>query len=198
MSMTGAWIYTEGTRSGRWANISLLGIEDAGGIPSAEWNNLTTGSGLLLFADGTWNHSGQFHLYFKGAGSEQSSQVDDLLAPADPHYPASPTAWRGVWHRCVDYVNHLIGGEVVVLEEFAQEWRVSMEAREAEAAAARREIQSPDPDEVVRRAAETAKARLREIRRRRVDERLGRAEGEPHGADATAPGQPQPSDEVVS
>jgi len=129
MSMTGAWIYTKGTRSGRWANIPLLGIEDAGGIPSAEWNNLTTGSGLLLFPDGTWNHSGHFHLFFKGAGSEQASQVDALLAPADPHYPASPTAWRGVWRRCVDYVNHLVGGEVVVLEEFAQEWRVSMEAR---------------------------------------------------------------------
>ncbi len=192
MSMTGAWIYTKGTRSGRWANIPLLGIEDAGGIPSAEWNNLTTGSGLLLFPDGTWNHSGHFHLFFKGAGSEQASQVDALLAPADPHYPASPTAWRGVWRRCVDYVNHLVGGEVVVLEEFAQEWRVSMEAREAELAAARRDIQLPDPDEAVRRAADTAKAKLRDIRQRRVDERLAREEGAPESQKAGA------ADEVAS
>ncbi|WOQ16366.1 hypothetical protein [Raineyella sp. W15-4] len=176
--MAGAWIYTQGTRSGRWANISLLGIEDAGGIPSAEWNNLSTGAGLLLFADGKWNQGGRFHLFYKSAGAEAAAQVDALLDPADPHYPCSPTAWKPVWRRCVDYVNQLVGGEVVVLEEFAAEWRAGIEAREEAEVEARRGVEQPDPEEAVRRAAEGAKQRLNGIRARRIEEREAREAAE--------------------
>lgn len=178
MSMTGAWIYTQGVRSGRWANIPLLGIDDAGGMPSAEWNNLTTGSGLLIFPDGKWNEGGRFHLFYKSAGAESASQVDALLDPADPSYPSSPTAWQAVWKRCVDYVNHLVGGEVVVLEEFAKEWRAGVEAREVEEAQARKELHQPDPEEAVRRAADSAKERLNGIRAKRVEERQAREAAE--------------------
>lgn len=176
--MAGAWIYTQGTRSGRWANISLLGIEDASGIPSAEWNNLGTGAGLLLFPDGKWSQGGRFHLFYKSGGAEGASQVDALLDPADPHYPSSPIAWQAVWRRCVDYINHLVGEEVVVLEDFAAEWRAGVEAREAAEAEARRDVEQPDPEEAVRRAAEGAKRRLNGIRARRIEEREAREAAE--------------------
>ncbi|QGF23858.1 hypothetical protein [Raineyella fluvialis] len=176
--MAGAWIYTQGTRSGRWANISLLGMEDASGIPSSEWNNITSGAGLLLFPDGKWNQGGRFHLFYKSAGAEVAAQVDDLLDPADPHYPPSPTAWQPVWRRCVDYLNHLVGGEVVVLEDFAAEWRAGVDAREAAEAEARKGVEQPDLEVAVRRAADKAKQRLNGIRARRVEEREAREAAE--------------------
>ncbi|WP_139283101.1 hypothetical protein [Raineyella antarctica] len=172
--MTGSWIYTQGAPSGRWANISLLGIDDAGGMPTAEWNNLTTGSGLLLFPDGKWNQGGRFHLFYKSAGGQGAPQVDVLLDPAVPTYPASPTAWQGVFRRCVDYVNQLVDGEVVVLEEFAQKWRTEVDAREAAEAEALAALEQPNLEDTVRRAAESAKARLNDIRTRRVEERQAR------------------------
>ncbi len=172
--MAGAWIYTQGTRSGRWANISLLGIEDAGGIPSAEWNNLTTGAGLLLFPDGKWNQGGRFHLFYKSAGAEAAAQVDTLLEPADPQYPSSPTAWQHVWRRCVDYVNHLAGGEVVALEDLAAAWRAEVDEREAVAAEALKGVEQPDLEDTVRKAADKAKQRLNGIRARRIEEREAR------------------------
>lgn len=174
MTMTGSWIYTQGVPSGRWANISLLGIDDAGGMPSAEWNNLTTGSGILLFPDGRWSQGGRFHLFYKSAGGSGASQVDVLLDPADPRYTTSPTAWQQVFRRCVDYVNHLVGGDVVVLEQFADEWRAEVASREAVEAEARAAVEQPDPEDAVRRAAQTAKERLNGIRARRVEEREAR------------------------
>lgn len=175
MTMTGSWIYSTGAApSGRWANISLLGIDDAGGMPSAEWNNLTTGAGLLLFPDGKWSTGGRFHLFYKSAGAQGASQVDVLLDPSDPRYPSSPTAWHQVFRRCVDYVNNLVGGDVVELDEFAAQWRADVQAREDAEAAQLAQIQQPDPEDAVRKAADQAKARLTGIRTRRVEEREAR------------------------
>ena len=173
MTMTGSWIYTHGVPSGRWANIPRLGIDDAGGMPSAEWNNLSTGAGILLFPDGKWNQGGRFHL-FSTSSSGQTAQVDVLLDPADPEYPASPTAWNLVYLRCIDYINHLLGGEVIVLEKFAKQWQTEVAARETAEAEALAAVEQPDPDDAVRRAAESAKERLNVIRTRRVEERVAR------------------------
>lgn len=175
MTMTGSWIYSTGAApSGRWANISLLGIDDAGGMPSAEWNNLATGSGLLLFPDGKWSTGGRFHLFYKSAGAQGAAQMDVLLDPADPRYPASPTAWHQVFRRCVDYIGNLVGGDVVGLEELASQWRADLDAREAAEAAERATVEQPDLDDAVRKAADQAKARLNGIRTRRVEEREAR------------------------
>lgn len=174
MTMTGSWIYSQGVPSGRWANISLLGIDDAGGMPSAEWNNLSSGSGLLLFPDGKWSTGGRFHLFYKSAGGPSASQVDVLLDPADPTYPSSPTAWHAVYQRCVDYVNHLVGGDVVALEDFAEQWRADVKERETAEAEQRATIEQPDLEDAVRKAADQAKARLNGIRTRRVEERQAR------------------------
>jgi hypothetical protein len=174
MTMTGSWIYTQGVPSGRWANISLLGIDDAGGMPTAEWNNLATGSGLLLFPDGKWNQGGRFHLFYKSAGAQGAPQIDVMLDPANPTYPASPTAWQGVFRRCVDYINHLVGDGIIVLDQFAQEWRTEVDAREAAEAEALAALEQPDLEDTVRRAAESAKERLNGIRARRVEERHAR------------------------
>lgn len=171
MTMSGAWIYTQGVPSGRWANISLLGIADAGGMPSSEWNNLTTGSGLLLFPDGKWNQGGRFHLFFKSAGGSSASQVDVLLDPADPTYASSPTAWQSAHKRCVDYINRLVGGEVVALEEFAAQWRADVRSREEAEAEALAAVELPDPEDAVRKAADHAKARLKVIRDKRIEAR---------------------------
>ena len=174
MTMTGSWIYSQGVPSGRWANISLLGIDDAGGMPTAEWNNLTTGSGLLLFPDGKWSTGGRFHLFYRSAGSSGASQVDLMIDPADPVYPSSPTAWHAVFRRCVDYVNHLVGGDVVELEDFAAGWRADVAAREAAEAQQLAAIEQPDPEDAVRKAAQQAKDRLNGIRSRRIEEREAR------------------------
>lgn len=178
MTMTGSWIYTQGVPSGRWANIPRLGIDDAGGMPSAEWNNLTTGAGILLFPDGKWNQGGRFHLFSSSSTGQSASQVDALLDPANPEYPASPTAWNHVYLRCIDYTNHLLGGQVVVLDQFAKEWHAEISARETAEAEALAALEQPDPDDAVRRAAESAKERLNVIRTRRVEERVARESAE--------------------
>lgn len=178
--MTGAsWIYTQGTHSGRWVNISMLGMEDAGGIPTAEWLNPHTGSGFLLLPDGKWSDGGMFHLFYKSAGGSGGSKVDNLLVPADPVYRSSPVAWQAVFRRCVDYVNTLIGAEDVKdLEVFAEEWRQSLEQREAEHRAALADMDQPSLEDVVRQAAAGAKERLESIRDSRVKSREEREAAE--------------------
>lgn len=180
--MTGAWIYTQGERSGRWVNISLLGMEDAGGIPTAEWLNVATGSGFLLLPDGKWSSGGRFHLFYKSAGGTGGSKVDNLLAPARPEYRPSPVAWQEVFDRCVDYIHHLVGAEHVVhLDDFAAGWQEDFDARREAERAALSEISVPNLDDVVRKAAEAAqgaKRHLEQMRGKRVEEREAREAAE--------------------
>lgn len=126
--MSAKWIFTERTHGDRWAG---LGLRSAGGIGASEWFDITGGAAFLLAPDGKWNEGGRWHLFYLSPGSSTPVPADHLLAAVDPVYERSPVHWAEVEARCVEFVNHLLGGQVTPFAEILENYRQTVAEREA-------------------------------------------------------------------